>query len=286
MLCISRESANEAFIWLAKKIINSPDYTSNPRKNKTKEILNVSVEISNPYDRIVYNKERKISLKYLIGEWLWYERGSNKLKEIEYYSKFWKKLSDDGKTVNSAYGKSFFLKDSDNLSQWEKVVNELKKDEDSRRAVLYIDRVEDINSKDVPCTVNLQFLIRGNKLYLTTNMRSNDLFLGFPYDVACFTLFQEKMLIELRQFYPNLIMGKYIHNVVSMHIYEEKFDQFDKIINAKQEEKIIMPRIKNLESIKEMNEEESIIRLKEKRKKKYIEDDFFNWCISALKGEY
>ena len=45
--------------------------------------------------------------------------------------------------------------------------------------------------KDIPCTVSLQFLIRENKLHLFVNMRSNDVFLGLPHDIFCFTMIQE-----------------------------------------------------------------------------------------------
>lgn len=98
------ESANEAFVKLAELIYTRPDFNVSPRGRATKENLGVSVEIADPYQRYVTNKYRNLSLHYIVGEWLWYERGSNRLEEISYYSKFWNKISDDGATVNSAYG--------------------------------------------------------------------------------------------------------------------------------------------------------------------------------------
>ena len=46
---------------------------------------------------------REISLHYLVGEFLWYERVSNLLNEISCYSRFWNKISDNGINSNSSY---------------------------------------------------------------------------------------------------------------------------------------------------------------------------------------
>lgn len=70
------------------------------------------------------------------------------------------------------------------------------------------------NKKDIPCTLNLQFLSRSGELSLITTMRSNDLWLGFPYDVFCFTTLQRLFAKVL-----GLKLGCYIHNVGSLHLY-------------------------------------------------------------------
>jgi thymidylate kinase len=54
-------------------------------------------------------------------------------------------------------------------------------------------------------------------------MRSNDIVLGFTYDIFAFTMFQEMMANEL-----GLELGTYYHNVGSMHIYQKNFNLLDK----------------------------------------------------------
>jgi thymidylate synthase len=104
-----------------------------------------------------------------------------------------------------------------------KVVDQLKKDYSTRQAVLTIfDSNKDLNVdvKDVPCTLNLQYFIRDNKLIARTNMRSNDVFLGLPYDLTQFIALQGAIAKAL-----DIEMGQYVHVVGSMHIYDEHIPQ-------------------------------------------------------------
>jgi thymidylate synthase len=69
-------------------------------------------------------------------------------------------------------------------------------------------------SKDIPCTVMLHFMIRNFKLNLTVYMRSNDAWLGLPYDLFNFTQIQCQVAVKLG--YPP---GNYYHIAGSMHVY-------------------------------------------------------------------
>lgn len=279
-------SANSAFLQLCKILKNDYDFISCPRGLETKEVLGTIIEITNPYDRLVTNIFRNISLKYLVGEWLWYERGSDLLKEISYYSTFWKKISDDGITANSSYGhRIFYLKNEKKISQWDFVKRELIKDQESRRAVLLISFPGDLkqSTKDQPCTIYLQFFIRKNFLHLISNMRSNDLILGFPYDIASFTMLQEKMLLELKGTYSKLIMGHYYHIVSSIHVYRRHYSMIDKILkNITKNVKVTMPRMRNLEEIKKLQYNEKIIRAGEDKRLKLLSDKFCLWSQKIL----
>jgi thymidylate synthase len=278
---------NGAFIRLANGIFLHPDYISSPRGTETKEWLGVQVKITNPYDRIVTNKYRNLSLRYALGEWLWYMRGSEDVAEIAHYSKYWNKLTDNGTTVNSAYGARIFGKSSKvPINQWEAVKAELIKDRSSRRAVIQILVPQDLNgeTKDMPCTLSLQFVIRKNKLNLLCNMRSNDLYLGFPYDTFTFTLFQEIMLLELREKQPELEMGTYFHSVASLHIYEANYSVFQDILREPAATKdLVLPKIQVLNDLMKLQYNEDIIRNKLELPLLSLEDSF---CITAQKYLY
>lgn len=223
----------EAYYALISKIYKRYDYESAPRGQKVRECLAVSFAIEDPRNRLLYIPEREFPLCYVIAECLWYLLGDNKTEWISNYSSFWKKISDDGVTANSAYGARIFRTHPNvangTLVQWEYIKEELRRDPDSRRAVILIRTPEDaLNAhKDMPCTLSLQFFIRGGKLDLVVTMRSTDLILGLTNDVPAFTLFQELMAFEL-----GIPLGTYYHTSNSLHIYERHFDMADRIIKG------------------------------------------------------
>ena len=179
------------------------------------------------------NPSRKADYGFGVGEFLWYWNGQDDLKTMLYYNKRMGKFSDDGVTLNSAYGRRIRarldLETMWSASQWDACKKTLIDDPDSRRAILIINRPEDNiiaayeGSKDVPCTLSLQFFIRRNRLDLHVTMRSSDTFWGLSYDLFTFTLLQECMLLELRREMPALELGTYSHCSGSLHIYEHHF---------------------------------------------------------------
>lgn len=177
------------------------------------EVINAISVLNNPIKNILKSPIRHLPMSYAIGEMLWYMSGNRDLKEIQKYTNGWDRMSDDGKTVNSNYG--WCIKEKYGFNQWEFVKTELKQNPNSRRAVIHIKEPSHYVSRDVNCTVCLQFFIRDNKLYLTTYMRSNDIWMGFPYDVFQFTNMQILMSMEL-----GIGIGTYTHIAGSLHLYE------------------------------------------------------------------
>lgn len=206
------ETVNEAWEYWYNQLASQHGNEDSRDGAVTGEIINAVTVIDNPKDNLVTSPIRKLSHKYAIGELLWYLSGSNKLDAIANYSKAWNKLSDDGETVNSAYGHRIFEKFG--FDQWEHVKGLLKADPNSRQAVIHIKEPNPEKTKDLPCTVALQYFIRDGKLYATTYMRSNDIWLGFPYDVFTFTCLQIKMAFEL-----GVGIGSYTHIAGSLHLY-------------------------------------------------------------------
>lgn len=95
-------------------------------------------------------------------------------------------------------------------------------DKDTRQAVISIyDGPADLPrlSRDTPCTVALQFLVRDNALITITTMRSNDAYLGLPYDLHQFCALHCAMSQILQ-----VSCGPYMHQVGSMHLYQRDSD--------------------------------------------------------------
>lgn len=220
---IKATSANDAFVRIMTKLKNH-GIKSKPRGMEITELINCCVEISNPRNRIVSSPQRKFNAAYAFGELCWYMNGDNSLSTMEYYSKFMKSCSDDGKTLNSAYGYRIFTGEHPLIpfDQWVFVREKLKEDNDSRQAVIHLHTPNNKKTNDEVCTLTLQFLIRNGKLDMITTMRSNDIVLGFTYDVFNFTVMQELMANEL-----GVEVGTYYHNAASMHIYERNYDAYD-----------------------------------------------------------
>ena len=215
-----------------------------PRGEKVKEIINYSIVTDDPRNRVITFAERKTSMKYLLGEFIWYLSGSPNVQDINMYSKFWEAIAKEDGTVNSNYGTRIFGHSKlYPFNQWNKAKELLHKDKDSRQAIIRINHADDYTyaNHDVPCTLTLQFFIRNNALQLVVNMRSNDIWRGYCNDQFQFTMLQELMMLELREFYPDLQLGKYYHNAASMHIYEMHFEQAKKILTAESIQEFYMP---------------------------------------------
>lgn len=216
-------SMDEIYKKACTDLIFRPDGLLAPRGQPIREITNVALVLTDPYRRIVASNERALSMRYLAGELAFYLAASDDVEFIAHYSAFWRKISDDGETVNSAYGKRLFGPELPK-SQFRYAIEQLIADKDTRKAVMTIYHSGDSRpSADNPCTMALQFFIRGDALDLTVYMRSNDIWLGTPYDVAFFTLVQERALSILRWTYPGLGMGTYTHIAGSFHVYEKNW---------------------------------------------------------------
>ena len=195
-------------------LLNGTDESHESRDGEVhSEVLNAITIINDPTRNIMKDPVRNLSMRYGIGELLWYLSANNKLSQIQKYTKGWDRMTDDGETVNSNYG--YCVTKKYGFDQLEFIINELKKNPNSRRAVIHIKEPSDKPSNDVNCTVCLQFFIREGKLYMTTYMRSNDIWFGFPYDVFQFTCLQIylSMVLEVE-------LGTYTHIAGSLHLYE------------------------------------------------------------------
>ncbi len=229
----SYSNFTQAYVDLCRQIRDEAEFESAPRGMRIKEKLGVPFRIKNPRDRLPFVEARNFSLSFFVAETLWYMSGSNSTEWISKYASFWKDISDDGETANSAYGARIFrlhprIADG-GLNQWNYVKSELTRDPDSRRAVVHIRTPDDSLHavKDVPCTLALQFFIREGKLHLHVNMRSSDIILGIAYDVPAFTIMQEVLANEL-----GVELGDYVHTSNSLHCYERDFKMLDAIADA------------------------------------------------------
>lgn len=194
--------------------IQAHGHRATASRGDSTELVGVALELENPRARLSRTETRGRVFSAL-GEFCWYMSGRNDHDSIAYYLPDAYRPEDinpDG-TLPGAYGPRLVGESG----QLDRVISLLRDRPSSRQAVLRLFDANDLatGQKDVPCTCTIQFLNREAKLHVVTNMRSNDVYLGLPHDVFCFTLLQEWVARRLR-----LEVGVYKQLVGSLHLYD------------------------------------------------------------------
>ena len=180
------------------------------------ELLNQSITIDDVCQINIYNPMRKFNVRYALLEFMWYLSQDQNVRNIGKAASTWKDIASVDGLVHSNYGVCLH-------NGWDRVVNELVRFPESRRAVIALNQPDvDYGMKDVPCTMFVQFFVRDDKLHLIWNMRSSDFAFGFCNDVAVGMLFLQMMRNELmeRTDIPWIGLGSFTYNATSLHCYE------------------------------------------------------------------
>lgn len=237
MLTYRFDTFAEAYKGSLTDLLTFPEYETRPRGMTIKENCDVALVIGNPLSCLYENTVRSSQLKYIAAELLWYFMGRNDVGYISKFAKFWESIQNDDGTVNSSYGSLLFANPNEHgFMQYEWAFNSLLKDKDSRQAVLHFNLPshQREGNKDFVCTMYGIFQIRENKLNFTVSMRSNDVILGLPTDIAFFATLQSQMLFHLvthgGEEFRELELGTYTHIANSFHLYERHFDLVDRMI--------------------------------------------------------
>lgn len=188
-----------------------------------------------PYHRFMSFDARKLNLDYIKQEFLWYLCGDKYDVSIRKVASMWDSLINVDGTINSNYGYYIFNPETgrDGKSNFDRVVETLKEDQSSRRAVITILGNTHLNTdtNDYPCTAYLNFLIRDRSLVMLVRMRSQDAIYGMGNDAPFFSFVQELLYVSLKSQpgFEDLKMGPYSHIADSFHAYERHFEMLDSI---------------------------------------------------------
>ena len=202
------------------------------RDGVTKEVMGYVARLEDPRYCFLYNPRRNINAAYAAAEVIWYLSFDNDIEMIQAYAPQYDRFAEGGK-AHRAYGLRLSTFD-----QFEFLLGLLSKKLTTRQAVLnfhsnqkpFYDLRRSIEGdrKDIPCTLSLNFLVRDNKLNMTATMRSNDLWLGLPYDIFAFCHIQ-----QLVARYLGIDMGWYQHQAMSLHIYDRNQKAFEEARTGK-----------------------------------------------------
>lgn len=156
---------------------------------------------------------RKLGYSFAVTEALWILGGYDSLSVFPEIDKHLSRFSDDGLRLDGAYGPKW-------KAQKDYALQTLLNASDSRQAVITFWQPNPTRSKDIPCSISLQFLIRQGRLHAIYTMRSSDLWLGFPYDMFTFTMLTTWMALSLRSAGMPIELGYMFYRAGSMHLYD------------------------------------------------------------------
>lgn len=173
---------------------------------------------------------RPPNYEYIEREIQWYESQSLYVEDIPGQTPaIWKQVADKNGKINSNYG--YLIWSEENGRQYDHVLNELKKNPNSRRAVMiynrptmHTDYCKD-GMSDFVCTYANNFLIRDDKLVSHYLMRSNCAIFGANNDFAWARYVQQKLAHDL-----DVAVGDLIWTASSLHVYEYHFCHIEKLI--------------------------------------------------------
>lgn len=192
------------------------------RSGDTTEILHVDISLENPRQRWVTTRKPIISPAFSFAELITIMNGCDDANVINAWNSALPRYQGNYNQYPGAYGTR--LRKKFGFDQLQRAYEALLWNPFSRQVVLEIWKPDiDLpickgipNNEDIPCNICSMLKIRDDKLYWTQIMRSNDMFLGLPYNLLQFTSLQEIIAGWL-----NLELGDYMHISDSMHTYND-----------------------------------------------------------------
>lgn len=225
MKVYSGSNIDELYKVALKECLEEGGYIDS-RVGKVNDLGPVCFEIDSNEISIPFLIGRGLNPFFLIAEAAWVLDGRNELDILSFYLNRYGDYSDDDVTLNGAYG--YRIRHENNFDQLDSVIKELESFPQSRRAVISLFLAKDLkdtNKKDIPCNISILFKIRNECLDLTVFNRSNDLFMGVPYNLFIFQLLHFYVSNQL-----GVPMGVQRHISDSMHLYEKNWDTVEAIL--------------------------------------------------------
>ena len=168
---------------------------------------------------------KKVHIKSIIHELLWFLRGETNIRYLkENGVSIWNEWADDKGELGPVYGyqwRSWPAPDGRHIDQMAKVLEDIRRNPDSRRLIVSAWNVADLESMALmPCHAFFQFYVADGKLSCQLYQRSADLFLGVPFNIASYAA-----LTLMVAHVCNLKPGEFVHTFGDTHLYLNHLDQ-------------------------------------------------------------
>lgn len=197
------------------------------------------VGVTNKYDvgkefPMITLRNNTNTVKRAIDEILWiWQKKSNNVNDLN--SHIWDQWAGEDGTIGKAYGYQMARKYDfktkqgiQNLDQVDYVLNLLKYDPSSRRIMTNLFNFEDLKDMNLePCAYGTQWLVKGGKLHLILNQRSQDMLAANGWNTM-----QYAALLCMFAQCAGLEVGTLTHNIGDCHIYDRHVPLIEKLIEA------------------------------------------------------
>lgn len=168
---------------------------------------------------------KKLFTRAIFHELLWFLKGDTNIKYLQDNKvTIWDEWADEAGNLGPVYGKqwrSWETSDGRKIDQIANVVEQIKKNPDSRRLLVVAFNPSDVDKMALPpCHAFFQFYVADGKLSCQLYQRSADIFLGVPFNIASYAL-----LVHMIAQVCNLKVGEFIHTLGDAHIYSNHLEQ-------------------------------------------------------------
>jgi len=168
---------------------------------------------------------KKVHLRSIIHELLWFLKGDTNIKYLkENKVSIWDEWADENGELGPVYGyqwRSWPDRDGTSIDQIAQVIDQIKRNPDSRRLIVSAWNVADVNKMALPpCHAFFQFYVAEGRLSCQLYQRSADVFLGVPFNIASYALLT-MMVAQVTGLKP----GEFVHSFGDTHLYLNHLDQ-------------------------------------------------------------
>ena len=168
---------------------------------------------------------KKLHLKSIIYELLWFLRGDTNVKWLQEHGvRIWNEWADENGELGPVYGhqwRSWPDYAGGTIDQIDNVVNLIRHNPDSRRMIVSAWNVAEVEKMALPpCHTMFQFYVAEGRLSLQLYQRSADTFLGVPFNIASYAL-----LLQMMAQVTGLRPGDFIHTTGDTHVYLNHIEQ-------------------------------------------------------------
>ncbi len=168
---------------------------------------------------------KKLHLRSIIHELLWFLKGETNIRYLQQNGvTIWDEWADANGELGPVYGyqwRSWPAPNGKHVDQISEVLNQIKRNPDSRRIIVSAWNVADISEMALaPCHALFQFYVANGKLSCQLYQRSADIFLGVPFNIASYALLT-MMVAQVTGLKP----GDFVHTLGDAHLYANHLDQ-------------------------------------------------------------
>lgn len=168
---------------------------------------------------------KKLHLRSIVYELLWFLAGDTNVRFLnENKVSIWDEWADENGELGPVYGyqwRSWPAADGRHIDQITQVIEEIRRNPDSRRHIVSAWNVGDLDKMALaPCHALFQFYVAGGRLSCQLYQRSADVFLGVPFNIASYALLT-MMVAQVCDLKP----GDFVHTFGDVHLYQNHLEQ-------------------------------------------------------------